>query len=111
MAAFSFESPSGCLANPGRAASPSITKGAASAYDKWVFMEVILSFDTDHGSACHVRGDDAGIEVPVCTPRIAATVLSFQNFVKTGDDVLFRQVPGLFQIAKEIITLRVDVRG
>src|SRR6266849_6535904 len=42
-------------------------------------------------------------------PGIAATVFSFQNFVKAVDDKNFREVRCLLQISEQVVTFRVDV--
>src|SRR5262245_16381711 len=44
-------------------------------------------------------------------PGVTAAVAAFANLMEALDDLLLRQVAGLFQVPKQVIALGVDVRS
>src|SRR5215510_7694889 len=61
-------------------------------------------------SACASSSDHAHSKSSVGMPGVPTTVSSLENFVESLDGIHFGKVTGLLQIAKQRITLGIDIR-
>jgi hypothetical protein len=61
-------------------------------------------------SVCASSSDHAHSKSSVGMPGVPTTVSSLENFVESLDGIYLGKVTGLLQIAKQLITLGIDVR-